>query len=93
MHSTHPETIHYTQLAPARQSSPLAAEWETYRREVGRLLAEGHEGKTVLIKGTTIIGVYDSWDAATQEGYRRYLREGFFVKMILTQEPLLRLAN
>ena len=37
-------TIHYTQLAEARPGDDFYLEWNTYRREVGRLLAEGHEG-------------------------------------------------
>src|SRR5436190_17712346 len=53
-----PHAIHYTQLAPAAPDSPLAAEWEVYRREVGRLIEEGQEGKWVLIKGEEIIGLF-----------------------------------
>jgi hypothetical protein len=41
-------TIHYSQLPPAEPGSRIAREWETYRREVGRLLAEGHEGRFLL---------------------------------------------
>ena len=36
-------TIHYTELPEDTPDSPLYQEWNTYRREVGRLLAEGHE--------------------------------------------------
>ena len=39
------QTIHWSELPPAEPGSPCAAEWETFRRELGRLLAEGHEGK------------------------------------------------
>src|SRR5438093_812767 len=55
-----PATIHHTQLADPIRGSPIAAEWDYYRREVGRLLAEGHEGKWVLIKGEQIVGIWSS---------------------------------
>jgi hypothetical protein len=45
-------------LPPAGPDHPLPVEWETFRREVGRLLAEGHFGRIVLIKGTSIIGIW-----------------------------------
>jgi hypothetical protein len=34
-------TVHYTELPAAQPNSQLYQEWECYRREVGRLLAEG----------------------------------------------------
>lgn len=56
-----PPSIHYTELPPSRPGDALAEEWEFYRREVGRLLAEGNEGRYVLIKGEQIIGIWDTW--------------------------------
>jgi hypothetical protein len=65
-------TIHYTELGPAQPDSPHYQEWEVYRREVGRLLAEGYAGKHVLIKGDEIIGFWDTrWDALGA-GYHRF---------------------
>jgi hypothetical protein len=86
-------TIHYTELPPSQPDDPLNLEWETYRREVGRLLAEGKEGKFVLIKGQEILGLYDSWDAARDAGLERYLREAFLVHPVRTWEPLLRIRG
>ena len=65
-------------------------EWETYRREVGRLLAEGHEGQFVLIKGNDILGFFDTDDAAWTDGIKRFGRQGFMVHQIQTYEPILR---
>ena len=48
--SYEPPTIHYTELPAAQPDSQLYHEWNFYRREAGRLLAEGHEGHWVLIK-------------------------------------------
>jgi hypothetical protein len=88
-----PTSIHYTELPPSTGGQPLDAEWETYRREVGRLLAEGNEGKHVLIKGETIIGIYDTDDEAMDEGRRRYLLQGYLVHQIQTWERLYRTRN
>jgi hypothetical protein len=81
-------TIHYTELPPSQPGSELHLEWETYRREVGRLLAEGHEGKHVLIKGTQILGLFDTHEDALAAGYQAYLRESFLVRHVQTRERL-----
>src|SRR5712671_3923260 len=44
------QTIHYTELPEDASEGRIAGEWNFYRREIGRLLAEGHEGRWVLIK-------------------------------------------
>jgi hypothetical protein len=76
-------------LRPAEPGSPLAAEWETYRREVGRLVAEGLEGKYALIPGDKIIDVYDSWETARQAGLQKFLLKPHMVRPILAREPVL----
>src|SRR5215472_9219852 len=82
-------TIPWTELPPANPDSPLAAEWETYRREVGRLLAEGQEGKSALIKGDQIIAIYETWDKARTVGLK-YLMQPHMVHPILSREPVIR---
>ena len=86
-------TIHYTQLPEAKPGDVLFLEWNAYRREVGRWLAEGHEGKWVLIKGETVLGLYDTNDAALSEGHKRYFRESFLVHQIQADEPVYRLRG
>jgi hypothetical protein len=83
-------TIHYTELAAAPPNSPLATEWETYRREVGRLIEAGHEGKWVLIKGEEIIGIFDTQEQALTVGSVRFLLQPKLIHRILTREPVLR---
>jgi hypothetical protein len=69
----------------------LHVEGETYRREVACLLAEGYEGKHVLIKGDVIVGIYDTDQEAMAEGRRRFLMQPpFLVQQILTWEPVVR---
>jgi hypothetical protein len=85
--------VHYTELAEAKPGDAFFHEWNAYRREVGRLLAEGQEGRHVLIKGEEIIGVYDTWDEAEEVGLKRYRGGGFFVHPIRTEEPYLRIRG
>jgi hypothetical protein len=83
-------TIHYTELAEAPPDSPIATEWNFYRREVGRLLTEGHEGKWVLIKGEQMVGLYETHE----EAYRMQcaLIVPVVIKQILKHEPVLRIG-
>ncbi len=84
------QTISWSDLPAHQPNSLLAVEWETYRREVGRLLSEGLEGKFALIKGEQIVGVYETWDSARQAGLEEYLLQPHMVHPILSQEPVLR---
>jgi hypothetical protein len=88
-----PPGIHHTQLAKDDSGEPLAREWNVYRLKVGRLLAEGHEGRHVLIKDEDVLGIFDTWDAARAAGLARFLGEPFFVHPIRTTEPHLRLRG
>lgn len=85
-----PPTLHYTELPPARPGDTLAEEGETYRREVGRLLAEGNEGRHVLIKGREIIGIWETHLEAMARGYERFLLQPFLVHQIQERERILR---
>jgi hypothetical protein len=85
--------IHYTQLPPAKPGEPLFQEWNTYRREVGRLLNDGQGGRYVLIKSDAVIGIYDAWDAAREAGLKRYLLEPFLVHPIRAEEPHVRVRG
>jgi hypothetical protein len=86
-------TIHYTQQPPPGPNDPLAVEWHTYMREVPRLLAEGQEGRHVLIKGEEIIGIYDTHVEALTAGYQRYLDQPFCVHQIQTWERVYRVRG
>jgi hypothetical protein len=90
---TEPATLHYTGLPEATADHPLFREWNVYRREVGRLLADGQEGKFVLIQGEAIFGLFDTWDAARQNGLRRFFGTSFLVHRVQTHEPLVRMRG
>jgi len=85
-----PATIHYTELPEAKPDSPLYHEWNCYRREAGRLLAEGQEGRHVLIKGENIIGLWDTHDEALAAGYQHFPGQAFLVHQIQQRERLIR---
>jgi hypothetical protein len=87
MHDTS-TTIHFSKLPPAEAGSMIAREWDTYRREVGRLLADGHEGRFALIKGDQVVGLFDSREEAKAAGSARFLLEPYLIQQIRTHEPL-----
>jgi len=93
MPPTQPPSTHYTELPEARPGEVFYREWNTYRREVGRLLAEGYEGHYALIKDETIVGIYNTWDEAREAGYQRFALRPFLVQRIQTLERLLRIRG
>ena len=67
----------------------LEQELATYRREVLRLVAEGHQGKYVLIQGNQVDSVWDTQDDALRAGYDRFgLEMRFLVKQIVEVEKI-----
>jgi hypothetical protein len=84
------QTIYHTELPEDTSDSPGARDWNCYRREVGRLLAEGHEGKWVLVKGGEILGIWDIRDEAKAAALERYLMQPVLLRQVLTWEPVLR---
>jgi hypothetical protein len=79
-------TIHYTRLEPLIPNSRHALEWEIYRREVGRLLAESHEGKFVLIAGSEVLGLWPTFEEAMEEGRKRGLADAFVYEAMAEHE-------
>jgi hypothetical protein len=82
--------IHYTELPEDRSNEPIAREWNFYRGEVGRLLAEGNEGRWVLIYGEEIIGIWDTEEEANRNRLERFFMQPVLMKQIHEWEPELR---
>jgi hypothetical protein len=61
-----PMTVDLNSLDPIKQ------EIRTYLRELPRLLADGNEGKFVLIKGDEVLSIWDTFDDAYQAGRERF---------------------
>jgi len=59
----------------------LKTELEAYEREKSRLVSES-EGKYVLIQGTEVAGVWDTYADALSAGYAKFGLEPFLVKQI-----------
>lgn len=68
--------------------SPYATEWRAYKREVLRLLAEGHAGRYALVKGDEVVSVWDTFRDAKQAGYEQFGMTPFLVREIqFTERP------
>ena len=87
-----PTTRQPMPLPDMQPGSVIEQEWNTFRRERPRLLAEGHEGRWVLVKGDSIIGIWDSRHEACHQGYKRYLRAGFLVHQLQYVERPVRMG-
>ena len=83
-------TIPVSKLPEDSSDRPLALEWNFYCRAVGRLLSEGNEGKWILIKGTAIVGIWDSEEEADRARLECFLQEPVLLKQIRSREPILR---
>jgi hypothetical protein len=60
----------------------LETELKTYKDKLPELIAEKNEGKFVLIHGTELINVYDTYEDAIKDGYAKFKLEAFLVKQI-----------
>jgi hypothetical protein len=60
----------------------LEREFATYRRELPRLLGEGHAGRAALIREDQIVGVWDTPAEASEEGRRQFGLQPISVKRI-----------
>jgi hypothetical protein len=85
-------TIHYTELPAPQPDSQLFQEWNFYRREVERLLAEGQEGRFLLIKGENIIGIWDTEEEAEAVALQNYLMQPCLIHQVRSREPLVRMS-
>lgn len=56
-----------------------------------RLLAEGHEGRFVLIKGEQIIGIWDTRTEAKTAALEKYLMQPCLIQQVRRHEPVVRL--
>lgn len=64
----------------------LELELKTYAEKLPSLL--GQAGKHVVIKGTEVAGVFDSYEDALKMAYARFKLEPFLVKKIAPAEQV-----
>jgi hypothetical protein len=82
--------MHYTELAELPPDHPSAREWSVYLRELPRWLAEGQEGRFVLLRDGEVIGLWDTWREAVDTGRQRFGMVPLMVHQILEWEPVYR---
>ena len=67
---------------PPATLARLEREFATYRRELPSLLAAGHAGQFALIREDHVLGVWDTQQAASQEGRQRFGLDPITVKKV-----------
>jgi hypothetical protein len=70
----------------SEKKEPLAIELETYRKLLPSLLAQ--QGKFVVVTNTRLVGTYDTYADALQQGYSVRGLEPFLVKKISGTEEI-----
>jgi hypothetical protein len=81
--------VHWTELAEDTSDWAYAAEWNYYRRLVGRLVTEGQTGRWLVIKGEALLGFWDTLAEAETYVRERALRP-VLLKRVLEWEPVIR---
>jgi len=66
----------------------LKTEYDFYQKIKDRLVAEGNEGKIVLIQGMTIFGFFDREIDAYEAGVRKFGTKLFMIKQVFKEEPV-----
>ena len=69
-------------------SGPLAQEYQTYRRHLGRLTRNA--GKYVLVHQTDIVDVYETYAEAYEAAYEKFGLEPFLIMQIAAKPILAR---
>jgi hypothetical protein len=67
--------------------APLTEELAYYDQHKAEFLSK-YESKFVLIKGSELIGSYDSAEAAYFEGLRRFGNSPFLIKQVLREDRI-----
>jgi hypothetical protein len=65
----------------------------TFRRELPRLLSEGHEGEWALIKGDDVVGLFKTLDEGYRAGRARYPFQPFILQPVREWQPVLRMSG
>lgn len=64
----------------------LEKELTTYRIKLREI--KENDGKYVLVHGTDIVGIFDTYKDAVKEGYAKFKLEPFMVKQIQSVEQV-----
>src|SRR5437660_2953986 len=87
-----PPPVPHTELPELPPDNALYREWNTYRREVGALLAGGCEHGWIVVKGDAVYGLYGSWKLAYIAGLEKALQQElqlpFLIQQVRSTEPV-----
>src|SRR5437763_102247 len=86
-------TVSYTDVPPFPPDAPFAREWNALREAMPRLLADGHEGHSAIVRGDSIIGVYEDRTEALTEALRRFPDGQYLVPYIESRIRVLKLSR
>jgi hypothetical protein len=70
------------QVPDIPEGEPLCQEWQTFKREVHRLVKEGKAGRYAVVKGDEVVGVWDTLTDAVCAGHDRFRGEPCLVQEI-----------
>jgi hypothetical protein len=84
-------TIHFGEIPEAMRH--MAAELNTYLREMPRLLAEGEQGHYALIQGDQLVNVWDTFRDAMQFGSEKFAGGGWFSAWLIDRREYARLLQ
>lgn len=86
------QTIDAKDLPPGKPDSPIDVEWDFYRANVEKLLAEGNEGRFILIKGDQVIGIWDTLKEAEDMANEKFLMQPCLIHQIRRREPIIKMS-
>ena len=69
------------------EDDPLAPEWHAFKREIGRLLADGLEGRVALLHGGAVHSIWDTRSDAMNAAFLLFDPATVLVQEI---EPVMR---
>ena len=69
-------------------TSPLQTELDYYYSIKQSLIDDGKENQFAVIKGTNLIGCYDSYETGLEQGYKAAGLDGFLIKQVEANETV-----
>lgn len=84
-----PATVPHTKLPEEEPKDSAARDWNCYLRGIGRLLAEGHAGRWVVIHDAAIVGIWETEKEARAIAAARFLMRPVLIHQVQEREPIL----
>lgn len=85
-----PPTLHWSELSADTAGGEFAREWTCYLTHVAQLLADGQEGRWIIIEGERILGIWDTEEAAQRARQQQLAKRPVLLRQIREREPMVR---